>query len=58
MAKKKSKIKQLVKTLKKLHREMTQGLNLTTKVIKDKRTKRNRSRAEKKRKAIEESKNT
>ena len=56
MAKKKTKIEQLVKTLKKLHREDTKGLDLSTKVMDDKRTKRNRTRGDQNRTAIKESK--
>lgn len=46
--------KRTVKQLKKLHREETKGLDLSTKVIEDKRTKRNRTRSSKKRSAIKE----
>jgi hypothetical protein len=56
MAKKKQTYKErLVKTLKKLHREDTKGLDLSTKVMEDKRTKRNRTRSEQDRNAIKES---
>ncbi len=50
--------KETLKTLKKLHREDTKNLDLTTKVIEDKRTKRNRTRSDQNRKAIKDSTDT
>jgi hypothetical protein len=44
----------ILKSLKKLSREVTKNKPLGTKVLEDKRTKRNRTRSDQKRKAIKE----
>lgn len=46
--------KKVIKYLKKLHREETKNVDLTTKVMEDKRTKRNRTRSEQERNAIKD----